>query len=82
MRTQTVRALLVALACGVPSVLLAQQIDGRPMPDFTVMAADGRETAGQALSTEPQWLLIYVSPESAPSHRLLRLMKDWQIAGL
>jgi hypothetical protein len=54
----------------------------RPLPDFTVVTADGQARASGVLTSEPRWLLVYVRPESGPCNRLLRLLKDWQSAAL
>jgi hypothetical protein len=86
MRIQTKRtgiAALVLLALLIPTASSpGQELKGRPLPDFTVLAPDGRDVVATALSTEGHWLLVYLSPESAPSSRLLRLMRDWQIPQL
>jgi hypothetical protein len=55
---------------------------GYPLPAFSVVSADGRELRIADLSTGGRWMLVYLSPESAPSGRLLRLLKDWTIPQL
>lgn len=73
---------MVALLAGV--LLLpggragAQETPKRPLPEFRVTAADGQEVLSTALSGETQWLLIYLSPDSPSSRRLVAALKDWQ----
>jgi hypothetical protein len=67
---------VVTSLCATPGLAAGQ--DGRLLPDFRVTAADGRDVAGSALSAEGQWLLIYVSPDSPPSHQLLQALQAWQ----
>lgn len=81
--TRTSIALVVLLAAMLtPAAGSAQEVKGRPLPDFAVTAADGRQLPAATLLSGGRWLLVYLSPESAPSGRLLRLMKDWQIPQL
>jgi hypothetical protein len=53
-------------------------MEQRPLPAFTVASAVGTPTSSAALSTEPRWILIYVSPGCRSCDRLLGSLKDWQ----
>lgn len=63
-------------------VLLATTIvaarEQRPLPPFSVVAADGTAHGSAALSAEPRWVLIYVTPGCRSCDRLLQALKDWQ----
>ena len=50
----------------------------RPLPAFQVTSPDGTPAASTRLSSESQWLLVYVNPASATSRRLLNAMKEWE----
>ncbi len=50
----------------------------RPLPAFAVVAADGGSRASAALSSQPRWVLLYVSPGCRSCDRLLQALKDWQ----
>lgn len=52
-------------------------IEQRPLPAFTVTAADGAETPGAAVVREGKWLLIYVTPFCRTCDGLLRDMARW-----
>jgi hypothetical protein len=56
----------------------AQTPSGRALPDFRVSTGEGRVVQSAALTTERQWLLLYVSPDSPPSEELVTALKAWQ----
>lgn len=78
----TVVALLASVVLLLPALARAQELANRPLPEFRVAAGDGQEVLSTALSGENQWLLIYVSPDSPSSRRLVTALKDWQSASL
>jgi hypothetical protein len=43
----------------------------RPLPAFEVVSTDGTVVQGASLTRTGHWLLVYVSPESAPSRTFL-----------
>jgi hypothetical protein len=50
----------------------------RPLPAFTVTSPSGAAVASTALSAQPRWVLIYVSPGCRSCDRLLQSLKEWQ----
>jgi hypothetical protein len=68
--------------CAVVAVVLATVALGareqRPLPAFSVVAAGGETRASGALSAEPRWVLMYVTPGCRSCDRLLQALKDWQ----
>ncbi|MCU0256585.1 MAG: hypothetical protein MUF60_07560 [Vicinamibacterales bacterium] len=57
-------------------------IEQRPLPAFTVTAADGAEAPSDAMVREGKWLLIYVTPTCRTCDGLLRDMARWDSAAL
>jgi hypothetical protein len=51
---------------------------GRPMPVFSVTSPTGAVVTSSALSSQPRWLLVYVSPACRSCDRLIESMKQWQ----
>lgn len=50
----------------------------RPLPAFAVTSPAGVALPGTTLSTQPRWVLMYVSPGCRSCDRLLQSLKDWQ----
>lgn len=71
-----IAGLMMLAALG--SVSPAAAREQRPLPAFSVTAADGTSRASAALSAEPRWILVYVAPGSRSCDRLLQSLKDWQ----
>jgi hypothetical protein len=69
-------ALAVVVALGQRHVVA----EGRPLPVFSVTAADGSLVSSAALGGSEPWLLIYASPQCVACERLLRALDDWAIA--
>src|SRR5688572_6534834 len=64
---------LVMLA-SLPAVAGGQR---RPLPSFTVASAPGVAVSSSQLNGAQRWLLVYVSPDSVTSERLLRSLDEW-----
>lgn len=60
------------------TVVLAQGNPDKALPDFRLTAPNGQEVAAAAVSGDPHWLLLYVSPDSPSSRRLVTALKEWQ----
>ncbi len=52
------------------------------LPSFTVTSSDSAAVASTALSTQPRWLLVYVSPDCRSCERLIESLKGWQSPNL
>ena len=50
------------------------------LPSFTVTSSDGAAVASTALSTQPRWLLVYVSPDCRSCERLIESLKELAIS--
>jgi len=50
----------------------------RSLAVFSVTSASGASVASSALSTEPRWLLIYVTPACKSCDRLIESLEQWQ----
>src|SRR5712672_2100052 len=70
-------AAVVAFVLTVGASALAPG-EQRPVPAFDLMSADGAAVASSSLSTEPRWLLVYVSPDCRSCDRLISSVIDWQ----
>lgn len=69
------RAAMVAVCAWlVPLQVAAQQ----PLPTFQVASPDGATESIDALSIEPQWLIVYVTPNCPACNRLLDALATWQ----
>ncbi len=69
------RAAMVAICAWlVPLRVAAQQ----PLPTFQVASPDGATESIHALSIEPQWLIVYVTPNCPACNRLLDALATWQ----
>jgi hypothetical protein len=85
--TGTGRALSVCLAVAVAlgalgHASLACAAEKGPLPAFQVLTLDGTAVPSAQAGPAGQWLLIYVTPTSAASARLLGAMKQWESADL
>jgi hypothetical protein len=56
----------------------AAQTPGTKLPAFSVVSPAGDSVAADALTTERQWLLVYLDPVTAPNGKLVGLLKTWQ----
>ena len=69
----------LASALGGLTLLLASvpvpAMDRAPLPAFEVKSLDGQTVASSGLGQAGGWLLLYVTPQSQASERLLRLVK-------
>ena len=52
------------------------------LPSFTVTASNGAAVSSAALSQQPRWVLLLVSPDCKSCDRLLASLKEWQSAQL
>lgn len=68
---------LLALAC-VLTATQAEAAEKRFLPPLTLVRATGETVTTAALSSEPQWLLIYVTPGAPAADRLIEAMKAWE----
>jgi hypothetical protein len=79
---RVIPAALAALVVASGAVVGAAAAEP-PLPSFTVQAAtDLRPVVSAELSTEPRWLIVYVTPSCDPCQRLLRALRDWQSPAL
>ncbi len=62
-----------------PHVSASEQ---RPLPAFDVSTIEGATVSSTQVSQPGKWLLIYVTPTSAASARLLAAMKQWESPAL
>jgi hypothetical protein len=68
--------LLVFAAVGAAE--LAQAAEQRPLPAFNVVSLEGTAVSSGQVGTVGQWIVIYVTPTSPASIRLLSAMKAWE----
>jgi hypothetical protein len=68
-----------AIALAAPAL---HAIERRPLPAFTLTAADGSAVASTQLVTNAHWLIVYVAPDCAACDGLLASLKTWQSANL
>jgi len=73
---------VLALLASAVAVAAAGGQEKRPLPAFHVVALDGAAVASSQMGPSGQWLLIYVTPTSAASARLLGGMKAWETPDL
>ena len=76
MKVRVMALLAAALGMLVASPFAAEK---RAMPSLTLVDATGATVTTAALSSEPQWLLIYVSPSAPAADRLIEAMKTWEL---
>jgi hypothetical protein len=69
-------ATVIAVALGLAA--LASAAEKRPLPAFQVATLDGVAVDSPQVGPAGQWLLIYMTPTSAASARLLSGMKQWE----
>lgn len=75
-RTATATLLTLALACAASTATAAER---RPVPTMTLIDATGATVTSASLSSESQWLLVYVTPASPAADRLIEAMKGWDL---
>jgi len=51
---------------------------GRALPVFSLTSSMGASVASSALSSQPRWLLIFVSSDCRSCDRLMESLKQWQ----
>jgi hypothetical protein len=61
---------------------LAAAIEKGPLPPFQVVGLDGTAVESAQAGPAGHWLLIYMTPASAASARLLGAMKQWESSDL
>jgi len=49
----------------------------RPLPAFEVVTSEGAAVSSAQLTSEPQYLLVYVNASSSTSRRLLDAIGEW-----
>ena len=76
MKVRVMALLTMALGLLVASSHAAEK---RALPALPLVDVQGQAVATAALSSEPQWLLIYVSPASPATERLVAAMKTWEL---
>jgi hypothetical protein len=74
------RVAIVALAAGVASSASAQLKERRPIPAAPVQTLDGATVPLTELGIAGNWVLVYVTPTSAASTRLLEALAQWQLS--
>ena len=74
MKTFATLALMLALV--TLDVVAAEK---RALPPLTLVNAAGETVTTATLSSESQWLLIYVSPAAPATDRLIEAMKTWEL---
>jgi len=77
MRIAAVLVLASAMTTG-----FAAAADRKPLPAFTVVAANGARVAGDRLIASDRWLVIYVTPACVPCDRILRALDGWALSQL
>src|SRR5262245_32445577 len=73
MRTLKACCFMILVALVAPLAAGGQ----RPLPAFTVAAPQGGVAQGQQLSSEPRWLLLYVTPGCRSCCQRLGSLKEW-----
>lgn len=71
---RSLAAMVAVCAWLVPLRVAAQQ----PLPTFQVETSEGRTESIHALTIEPQWLIVYVTPNCPACNRLLDSLATWQ----
>ena len=72
-RALTFVLLAALLPAAQPAHVRAQQA---PLPEFAVQALDGEEVQSGELSTQQQWLLVYVRPNCAPCRDVFKVFEQ------
>jgi hypothetical protein len=73
---------LLALVAWAAASLAAGAAEKRPLPPFQLVTLEGASVESAQIGPAGQWLLLYVTPTSAASIRLLGGMKEWESADL
>lgn len=71
---RSLAAMVAVCAWLMPLRVAAQQ----PLPAFQVETSEGRTESIHALTIEPQWLIVYVTPNCPACNRLLDSLAAWQ----
>ena len=71
---------LIACALGAAAPVCAGERG--PLPAFQLLTLEGAAVESAKIGPAGQWLLIYTTPTSAASARLLAAMKQWESPGL
>ena len=76
MRLPSIVRVAILIACGVvgSAVGSVRASAQSTLPAFDVMSEQGAIVHSAALSPQPRWLLIYVTPACAPCDRLLAML--------
>ena len=69
---------ILALLAAAAASMAAGADEKRPLPAFQVTTLEGAAVQSPQVGPAGQWLLIYVTPTSAASIRLLAGMKQWE----
>jgi hypothetical protein len=69
-------AMVLMLSMTAGAGLTAQS---SPLPAFTVAAPGGAAVSSAALSSEPQYVLVYVRPGAVATTRMLEALAAWQL---
>jgi hypothetical protein len=72
----TVCAAAAALLLAGAGQMVAAASEKRPLPPFTVMRSDGAAIDSRQVTSEPQYVLLYVKPDCRPCDRLLALVRN------
>ena len=75
MRLEGAAIVALVLSVGAGAVSAGEQT---AVPAFDVVSPAGVATASARLSTEPRFLLVYVTPDCRSCDRLLSAVVDWQ----
>ncbi|HEX4912743.1 MAG TPA: hypothetical protein VFV51_02245 [Vicinamibacterales bacterium] len=59
------------------ALLQGGQRGERPLPVFQVVTAEGAAVSSAQLTSEPQYLIVYVNAASATSRKLLDALGEW-----
>ena len=72
-RALTLALLAALLPAAQPAGVRAQQA---PLPEFAVQTLDGEEVQSGELTTQQQWLLVYVRPHCAPCEDVFKVFRQ------
>jgi hypothetical protein len=79
MTTRTGRwAAALSVAAMMGAAAAAQAAEQRPLPAFNVVSLEGVPVSSGQIGGAGQWLVVYVTPTSPASVRLLSAMKAWE----
>ena len=82
-RTPARGCVAVALiACALGAAAPVRAVERGPLPAFQLLTLERAAVESAKIGPAGQWLLIYTTPTSAASARLLAAMKQWESPGL